>query len=81
MKNSLKQLSIVFSAAALSVGTTFSANAMGELFDTLDTDNNNYISMEEARVHTTLASNFDQIDTNGDGSVSYAEFNAADLDN
>nr|WP_136252808.1 EF-hand domain-containing protein [Ningiella ruwaisensis] len=68
-------LSTLF-AAALSV----SAMASEELFNSLDVDQSGTISQSEASAHATLSAMFDEVDADGDGEITYAEFSAADLE-
>jgi Ca2+-binding EF-hand superfamily protein len=49
------------------------------MFKSLDTDNNGYISAEEANANPALAEAFGEADTNGDGQLSMEEFAKIDL--
>lgn len=44
------------------------------MFKSLDTDNNGYISAEEANANPALVDAFGEADTNGDGQLSMDEF-------
>jgi EF hand domain-containing protein len=49
----------------------------GSIFDVLDSNRDGNIAQTEAAAHPTVAQNFAQADTNGDGALSREEFAAA----
>ena len=54
-----------------------SAPQSGSIFDALDANQDGNIAQTEADSHPTVAQNFAQADTNGDGALSREEFAAA----
>ncbi|MBC3765643.1 hypothetical protein [Neptunicella marina] len=61
-------ITLITSASAFAGGFT--------PFSELDTDNSGSLSMQEAAADSALAQKFEQLDTNKDGQLSEAEYNA-----
>jgi hypothetical protein len=47
------------------------------VFDQFDTDHDGRVSQQEAQINSTVVANFQTADTNADGNLSKAEFDAA----
>src|SRR5690349_19007749 len=70
---------LVAAALAVAVGTAKAEDKIGKDdkdpgFNTLDKNNDGYISRTEAAGNPTLAKNFKKVDKNGDGKLSRAEY-------
>jgi hypothetical protein len=64
-------------SVALIVATPVLAQDTGAVFAALDADHNGQISQLEAQKNVLVTQNFAQADTNHDGMLSRAEFDAA----
>jgi hypothetical protein len=75
----MKKIFVPFFAAvflpAAALAQTVDADTAA--FATLDANSDHMISMDEAKADQKLAAEFDQVDTNADGSVSQEEYQIA----
>lgn len=75
-----KQIAVIACVSAFAAGSAIAGEQQGEMFKQLDTDQDGYISAEEAEAHGDLTSQWNSVDKNSDGQVDQSEFSAFEVE-
>lgn len=75
-----KHIVAIACVAGFTAGQAIAGEKQDEMFKQLDTDQDGYISAEEAQAHGDLTSQWDSVDQNSDGQVDQSEFSAFEVE-
>lgn len=76
-----KQIAVIACVSAFAAGSAIAGEKQqGELFKMLDTNQDGYISAEEAQAHGDLTSQWNSVDQNSDGQIDQSEFSAFEIE-
>ncbi|RRQ21498.1 EH domain-containing protein [Thiohalobacter thiocyanaticus] len=75
-----KQIAVIACVSAFAAGSAIAGEQQDELFKMLDTNQDGYISAEEAQAHGDLTSQWNSVDQNSDGQIDQSEFSAFEIE-